>query len=159
MSGPREWATHDLLALFPALEAGAPDAVHCSAAGDGEGMYLSQREGERRGCARIRIHVEPAEALEIRFEHSWPPEREAVHAEELDDRILRGLCEALAHGRASLRFGRIVTLSVTDYGVESTPIAFAVAASMAVQDAIRRGGWDPGPPADDAMGTFGRLAG
>jgi hypothetical protein len=119
---------------------------------------VNRSEGERRGCARLEIDVEPAETLAIRFEHAWPPERDGSVAQALDDRILVGLCEALTRGRASARFGRIVTRSVVDYGVNATPVAFAIAASMAVQDAIRRGGWDPGDPTDETVALSGRRA-
>jgi hypothetical protein len=155
MSAPREWTDDQLRALFPALAVEAQDPVRCPAAGAGQGAFIS----DRRGCARIDITVEPAGALAVSFEHEWPSEREPAWRVELDARILAGSCDALAHGRAGVDFGRIVTRSVVDYGVESTPPAFAIAASMALLDAIRRGGWDPEPPTHDRMATFGRLAG
>jgi hypothetical protein len=155
-TSPREWTADDLRRRFPTLGSDAVKPVQCRAPGGGTGAYANRDDGERRGCARVEIDVEPAEALAIRFEHTWPAERERSRAEELDDRILAGLCEALARGRASARFGRIVTRSVVDYGAHSTPVAFGIAAAMAVDDAIRRGGWDPGNPADETVALSGR---
>lgn len=155
-NAPREWTADDLRALFPALVGDPVKPVRCTAAGAGTGAYANRDEGERRGCARVEISVEPAEALCIRFEHTWPAEREPSRAEQLDRRILAGLCEALAGGRASARFGSVVTRSVVDYGANSTLVAFGIAASMAIQDAIRRGGWDSVDPADETMALSGR---
>jgi hypothetical protein len=155
-SSPREWTADDLRALFPTLGGDHPKPVQCRAAGGGTGAYANRDEGARRGCARVEISVEPAETLAVRFEHTWPAERERSRAEQLDARILAGICEALASGRASARFGRIVTRSVVDYGANSTPVAFGIAASMAVEDAIRRGGWDAVDPADETMALSGR---
>jgi hypothetical protein len=156
VSAPRDWSGDELRALFPVLATPHARPVRCTARGGGDGAYLNHGTSERRGSARIAIHVEPAETLSIRFEHAWPTERDQVLREELDARILQGLCDALARGRASERFGRIVTRSVVDYGVEATPVAFSIAAAMAVQDAIRRGGWDPGDPTDETIALFGR---
>lgn len=158
MSG-REWSLDELRARFPTLGGDTDRPVECSAPGRGEGAYFNRGDGERQGCARLELVVEPAEKLSIRFEHGWTAERERVGAQELDDRILTGLCEALARGRASARFGRVVTRSIMDYGANSTPVAFQVAAAMAVQDAIRRGGWDPGDPADETVALSGRRPG
>jgi hypothetical protein len=156
MSAPRQWTGDELRARFAALARDAERPVRCTAPGGGSGICLNLRDGERRGSARIDIQVEPAETLTIRLEHAWPSEREPAHGQEFDERILQGLCEALARGRADARFGRIVARSVVDYGTESTPVAFQVAAAMAVQDAIRRGGWDPGDPTDETVAIFGR---
>jgi hypothetical protein len=153
---PREWTADDLRTRFPTLGSGDVKPVQCSAPGAGTGGYANRDGGERRGCARVEIEVEPAEMLAIRFEHSWPPERDRSRAEELDARILEGICQALSRSRASARFGRIVTRSVVDYGAHSTPVAFSMAASMAVEDAIRRGGWDAVDPADETMALSGR---
>lgn len=158
MSAAREWTLDELRARFPALAADTPRPVRCTSVGRGEGAYFNRGEGERRGCARVEIDVEPAPTLTLRFEHAWPAERQRAGAGELDDRILAGLCEALARGRASAGFGRIVTRSVVDYGTNTTPVAFQVAAAMAVQDAIRRGGWDPGDPTDETVSISGRRA-
>jgi len=155
----RDWTDEQLRVLFPALAVETPNPVRCSAAGGGQGAYLNYGTNARRGCARIEIAVEPAERLTVRFEHEWPSEREPAKCEEFDARILAGLCDALARGGAAADFGRIVTRSVVDYGVESTPVAFAIAAAMAIQDSIRRGGWDPEPPTKDTIATFGRVAG
>lgn len=159
MSTTREWTADVLRARFPMLGGEAPNPVLCSGPGGGAGAYANRGDDDRRGCARVEIEVEPADALSIRFEHAWPAERESTRAAELDDRILVGLCQALARGRASARFGRIVTRSVVDYGANSTPVAFEVAAGMAVQDAIRRGGWDTGNPADETMALSTRRPG
>lgn len=159
MSAAREWTLDELRARFPALGGETPRPVRCTAAGSGVGAYVNRGDGERQGCARLEVDVAPAEALSIRFEHDWPPERDHGRARELDDRILTGLCEALERGRASTAFGRVITRSVVDYGAHSTPVAFAIAASMAVQDAIRRGGWDPGDPADETVALSARRPG
>jgi hypothetical protein len=48
--------------------------------------------------------------------------------------------------------------SIVYYEGSVTPIAFSIAASMAMQDAARRAGWNPEPPPEgDATATFGRL--
>jgi hypothetical protein len=158
-ASPREWTLDELRARFPTLCGDTARPVQCTASGAGEGSYVNRTEGERQGCARLQVEVQPAAALSIRFEHTWPAERQRVGAQELDERILAGLCEALARGRASTAFGRIVTRSIVDYGANSTPVAFQSAASLAVQDAIRRGGWDPGDPADETVALSGRRPG
>ena len=154
MSAPREWSQERLIDLFPDVAVDPPAPVRCAAPARGEGVYIRGRSGER--CAAgIKLEVEPADTLSARFEHEWPSECDA--AEALDAAILKGIVDAIVHERPALRFGCVVTRSISRYEGSVTPIAFSIAAAMAMQDAARRAGWDPEPPTDDALATFGRL--
>jgi hypothetical protein len=159
MSVPREWTDDQLRALFPALGVEPPAPVSCTDAVAGQGTYLNHGDNQSRGCARIDIEIEPADALSVRFEHEWPADCDAAQTGPLDAATLEGIVDAIVHGRPALRFGRVVTRSIVHYEGLVTPIAFSIAAAMAMQDAARRAGWDPEPPTDDRIATFGRLCG
>jgi hypothetical protein len=158
MTSPREWSQERLFEHFPALADHPAAPVRCTAACGGEGTYLNYSAGERRGCARLKLEIEPADTLCARFEHEWPSDWDAAQAETLDAAILKGVVDAIVHERPPLRFGRVVTRSIVHYEGSVTPVAFSIAAAMAMQDAAKRAGWDPDPPGHDDMRTFGRIA-
>jgi hypothetical protein len=130
MSAPREWSQERLLDLFPDVAVDPPAPVRCTAPTRGEGAYLNDSAGEGRGCARLKLEIEPAE----------------------------GIVDAIVHERPALRFGRVVSRSVVHYEGSLTPVAFSIAAAMAMQDAAKRAGWDPDPRGRDEMRTFVRTA-
>ena len=86
---PGEWGQERLLALFPALAEDPAASVRCTALTRGDGTYLKHSGGERTG-ARLKLEVEPAYTLSVRFEHEWPAAFDVAQAETLDAAILKG---------------------------------------------------------------------
>ncbi len=138
----RNWSLADLTVQFPEITDRHP-AFRCSQPVGGRGRWLKQSvDGRRRQFGDVALHAEPGESLEVRLHHSWPTEVDAEEAEALDTGLLRGLIHALLRPPYHVDGCLIVTDSVGYEREGTTPVSVTFAASLAMVDLLRKGGWD-----------------
>jgi len=144
----RHWTLDDLAAKYQDLSDGRP-TLACVERVAGRGKLLKRSsDGLRSQFADVALHAEPAAFFEVQFDHSWPPELSSSEATELDQALLRGIIESLLRPPARLDQCMIVTDMVAYRSGETTPPAVSIAASLALVDVLKKGGWygDDSPP-------------
>jgi hypothetical protein len=144
----RLWTLDDLARNYPDLADGRA-TLACVERVAGRGRHLKRSpDGLRSQFADVALHTEPAASFEVRFDHSWPPDVSSNEATDLDQALLRGIVESLLRPPARLDQCMIVTDMVSYASSETNPLAVSIAASLALVDVLKKGGWygDDSPP-------------
>jgi hypothetical protein len=142
------WTFDDLAGRYPDLLDGRA-TLACVERLVGRGKYLKRSsDGLRSLFADVALHTEPAASFEVRFDHSWPVDVPTNEAIDLDQALLRGIVESLLRPPARLDQCTLVTDIVGFRSGETTPMAITIAASLALVDILKKGGWygDDSPP-------------
>jgi hypothetical protein len=129
-----------LTSLFPALEWDSPTVVRCTEHTRGDGRYIDADGGSPR-YGQVSIVCSPAFVLSVRFEHRWPDDVSREEWAALDEAVLAGIMEGLTAEEYPAWLCAIRTVDVGYEPGQTTNQAVKVAATVAIQDALRRPGW------------------
>jgi hypothetical protein len=129
-----------LTALFPALEWDSPTVVRCTEETRGDGRYTNV-EGSSSRFGHVSIVCSPAFVLTVRHEHHWPAHIAREERAALDEGLLAGIMAGLTSGEYPAWLCAVTTVSVGYMPEQTTRQAVQAAASLAVQEALRRASW------------------
>jgi hypothetical protein len=108
----------------------------------GRGKWIKRDADARKGqYGDVQLHVQPGASFEVRFGHSWPPEVTSDEAAALDEGLLIGIVQAFLQPSHHLDGCLVVTDSVGYEQRDTTPMSVTLAASQAVADLLKKGGW------------------
>lgn len=127
-----------LTSLFPSLEWDSPTVVRCTQETLGEGRYI---KASPPGYGQVAVMCSPAFALSVRLEHGWPDGVPPEERTALDEALLAGIMKGLTSEEYPALLCAINTVNAGYVPEQTTSQAVRIAATMAIQDALRRPSW------------------
>ena len=144
----REWQLDQLFAMFPEVFRGTDRVLRCLWRTSGEGRCIKEGAGARR-YASVSLTARPADRFVVRFTNTWPDSISAADRQAFESQLLRGILEGTVTCEDPPWECQLECGSVEWFPADQEPTLVREAASLAVQDLVRGGGWEAvGSPGD-----------
>ena len=140
------WTLDELFDLFPELRVPSDPARRCVEPLRGHGRFVREEAGERF-FAEVKLHVTPAPELLVVLGNARlaaGTENEAVIVRA----ILKGIFSATIRTQPAAWGCRVDCIEASANPMSA--VSMSVAASVAMQDALGKPGWDPPDPTLDS---------
>jgi hypothetical protein len=147
MSG-REWRLDELFFMFPDVSRGTDRVLRCLWRTSGEGRCVKDQAGARR-WASVPVTAKPDDRFVLRFTNTWPDSISPTDKPTFESALLRGIWEGTVSCDDPPWKCQLECSSVECVPSEQGQTLVRAAASLAVQDLVRGGGWEAvGSPGD-----------
>jgi len=142
----RSWTLGELFDLFPELRVPSDVARRCVEPLRGHGRFLREKAGERN-FAEVSLHVTPA------LEFSVVVGNASVGAGTANEdvivrAVLQGILSGAIRNQPPAWACRVECMEAIANPISA--VSMSVAASLAMQDALAKPGWDPPDPMLDS---------
>ena len=147
MSG-REWRLDELLSMFPDVSRGTDRVLRCLWRTSGEGRCVKDHAGARR-WANVVLSAKPGDWFVLRLTNTWPDSLSSPDKQAFESALLRGILEGTVNCDDPPWKCHLECSSVECVPAEQGQPLVRAAASLAVEDLVRGGGWEAvGSPGD-----------
>jgi hypothetical protein len=134
--------------MFPELSRGTDRVLKCLWRTTGEGQCVVDTAGVRRSVV-VRLSARPGSGFALQLGHTWPSSVGPTDKHVLESELLCGILEGTVSCEDPPWACHIECDSVAWSPGEEHPTLLRSAASLAVQDLVRGGGWEAvGSPGD-----------
>jgi hypothetical protein len=134
--------------MFPDVSRGTDRILRCLWPTSGEGRCIKDQAGARRS-ASVVVTAKPGDQFVLRFGHTWPDSISLADKQTFESALLRGILEGTVSCEDPPWKCQLECSSVECVPAERGQTLIRVAASLAVQDLVRGGGWEAvGSPGD-----------
>lgn len=142
------WQLDELFAMFPDVSRGTDRVLRCLWRTSGEGRCITEEGGVRR-WSTVSLRATPGDRFVLRLAHAWPTSLDARDRRAVQSALLRGILEGTVDCEDPPWRCHLECSSVDWSPAEQGEALVRVAASLAVQDLVRGGGWEAvGSPGD-----------
>jgi hypothetical protein len=147
MSG-REWQLDQLFSMFPDVTRGTDRMLQCLWRTSGEGRCIKDQAGARRSAC-VSLTAKPGDRFVVRLANTWPDSISASDKQSLESELLRGILEGTIRCEDPPWKCQLECSAVEWLPAGQRPTLVREAASLAVEDLVRGGGWEAvGAPGD-----------
>ena len=148
MTSGAGWQLDELFAMFPDVSRGTDRVLRCLWRTSGEGRCIKDEGGVRR-WSTVSLSARPGDGFVLRLTHPWPPSLGGRDRQAIQSALLRGILEGTVDCDDPPWRCHLECSSVDWSPAEQGEELVRVAASLAVQDLVRGGGWEAvGSPGD-----------
>jgi hypothetical protein len=148
MTSATEWQLEELFARFPEVSRGTDRVLRCLWRISGEGRYVEEKAGVRLS-ATVSLTARPGQRFVLRLSNSWPKALCDSDRQVIESELLRGILEGTVACEDPPWRCQIECSSVDWSPAGQGGTLVRAAASLAVQDLVKGGGWEAvGSPGD-----------